>query len=124
VENFLRELTAIAPAAGQGAYAFVDASSGCRGWVQVVIRSRSRIEVHRLWTLRPGKGNGSTMLRALCDLADRHGIEITLKTLPFGRKPYPMSKEQLTQWYQRHGFETAGRKLVRRPRAGIATTFQ
>ena len=69
-----------------------------------------------LWTLHPGKGNGSLMLRTVCRLADRHGIELVLKTLPFGRKPYPLSREQLLLWYKRHGFEPWGRKLIRRPR--------
>lgn len=115
--EFLNDLKAIAPAAGEGAYAFVAPDGTCRGWVQFIIRSERLVEIHRLWTLHPGKGNGSMMLRAVCELADRHGIEMVLKTLPFGRKPYPLSRQQLLLWYQRHGFEKYGRKLIRRPRA-------
>src|ERR1700722_5160183 len=103
--EFLNDLKTIAPAADGGAYAFVDADGHCRGWVQFIIRSDRVVEIHRLWTLPPGKGNGSMMLRAVCELADRHGIEIVLRSLPFGRKPYPLSREQLQVWYKRYGFE-------------------
>ena len=58
------------------------------------------------------------MLRVLCDLADRHGVEITLKVLPFGPKPYPLSRAQLAEWYHRHGFEGKRWNLTRRPAAG------
>jgi GNAT superfamily N-acetyltransferase len=114
--EFINDLKIIAPAVGEGSYAFVAPDGSCRGWVQFIIRSDRAVEIHRLWTLQPGKGNGSIMLRAVCDLADRHGIEMVLRTLPFGRKPYPLSREQLQLWYQRHGFEVWGRKMVRRPR--------
>ena len=117
MHEFLNDLKTIAPAAGEGSYAFVAADGTCRGWVQFIIRSDRCVEIHRLWTLQPGKGNGSIMLRAVCELADRHDIELVLKTLPFGRKPYPLSREQLLVWYKRHGFEAWGRKMIRRPRA-------
>jgi GNAT superfamily N-acetyltransferase len=117
---FLNDLKLIAPAAGGGAFAFVAADGKCRGWVQFIIRSDRQVEIHRLWTLHPGQGNGSFMLSAVCELADRHNIEMVLKTLPFGRKPYPLSREQLRVWYSRHGFEIQGRKMVRRPRTRVS----
>ncbi len=113
--DFLGSLTAVAPAVGLGAYAFVDEDKNCRGWVQFIIRSDTRIEIHRLWTLKPGKGNGAVMLRTVCDLADRHGIEIVLKPLPFGRKPYARTREQLMVWYERYGFSGTLRKMIRYP---------
>ena len=115
LQEFLDGLASVAPPAGQGAYAFMDAEVGCRGWVQLIIRSERQVEVHRLWTLKPGQGNGSIMLKTLCQLADRHGIEIVLKPLPFGRKPYPRSRDQLKDWYERHGFAWVRRRMVRRP---------
>jgi hypothetical protein len=48
-------------------------------------------------------------------LADYYGVELTLKTLPFGRKPHPMSREQLIGWYERYGFISSGRKMKRKP---------
>ncbi len=118
--EFLNDLNAIAPAAGGGSYAFVAPDHSCRGWVQFIVRSDRTVEIHRLWTLHPGKGNGSMMLRTVCELADRHGIEMVLRTLPFGRKPYPLSRQQLLLWYKRHGFEEWGRKMIRRPRLASA----
>jgi hypothetical protein len=83
--------------------------------VQFIIRSSRKVEIHRLWTLEPGRGNGKAMLKAMCDLADQHRVEIALKVLPIGRKPYPMSREQLRAWYRKYGFEGDGWKLLRRP---------
>jgi hypothetical protein len=73
--------------------------------------------IHRIWTDEPKKGNGTAILQVLCDFADRYAVELTLKALPFGRKPFPMSREQLKVWYQRHGFRGARWKMSRLPLA-------
>jgi hypothetical protein len=114
VSNFLAELSSIAPPVGGGHYAFAKSGGGCHGFVQFIIRADRQIEIHRLWTLDPGRGNGTKMLRTLCDLADRHEVEIKLKVLPFGRKPYSLSRAHLKAWYQRHGFQGSGWKLLRK----------
>jgi hypothetical protein len=115
VANFLRELTKIAPPAGGGAYAFLDETGHSRGWVQFIIESDRAVKIHRLWTLQPNGGNGSIMLKTLCELADRHGVEIILKVLPFGRKPHPRSSEELQQWYERYGFVGTRKRMIRVP---------
>jgi hypothetical protein len=115
VATFLAALRTIAPAAGRGAYAFSGPESQNLGFVQFIVRSSRVVEIHRLWTREPGRGNGKVMLRCLCELADAHHVEIRLKVLPIGRKPYPLSREQLRDWYRRHGFEGDGWKLSRRP---------
>jgi hypothetical protein len=114
VATFLAALQMIAPAAGRGAYAFTKSGGGCHGYVQFIPRSPRIIEIHRLWTHDPGQGNGKLMLKILCDLADQHRVEITLKVLPIGRQPYPMSREQLRDWYRRSGFEGDRWKLTRK----------
>jgi hypothetical protein len=119
---FVSNLALIARPAGGGAHAFIGEDGSCRGFVQIIWDSASEIVIHRLWTLSPCGGNGSMMLRAVCELADRHGIAIKLKPLPFGRKPYPMNRDQLVIWYQRHGFEGTLRKMIRKPRAIAAMT--
>jgi GNAT superfamily N-acetyltransferase len=116
VHDFLIGLMAIAPDVGRGHYAFVADDGSARGFVQFCNVSDRDLTIHRLWTRKAGSKNGSYMLSALCDLADRHGVELKLKALPFGRKPYPLSREQLVAWYQRHGFEGTHRKLSRKPR--------
>jgi hypothetical protein len=57
------------------------------------------------------------MLGKLCELADEHAVELRLKTLPFGRKPFPLSAQQLSAWYARHGFAAERRKMTRTPKS-------
>lgn len=121
VGAFLAALADVAPKAGAGTHAFVDAAGGCRGWVQFIQSDDATVVIHRLWTLQPCNGNGTAMLCAICDLADRHDVEIALKVLPFGRKPYPLTRDQLLAWYQRHGFEGTRRKMTRKPRTPAFT---
>jgi len=117
VTGFIAALGTVARPAGGGAHAFLGDCGAYRGFIQIIWDSASEIVVHRIWTLNPGAGNGSTMLRTLCELADRHGITIKLKAVPFGRKPYRLGRDQLMIWYQRHGFEGTHRKMIRRPRS-------
>jgi GNAT superfamily N-acetyltransferase len=116
VANYLAALAVIAPPAGLGANGFRLPEGGCYGFVQLRVNSSTSVTIFRIWTLQPGQGHGSRMLEQLCDLADRHGVEICLKVLPFGRKPYPKSREQLVEWYQQYGFAGNLRKMVRAPR--------
>ena len=115
VANFFAAVKTIAVDVGQGSYAFTKPGGGCLGFAQFIIESDRKLTFHRLWTREPGNGNGAMMLRALCDLADRYGVELALKVIPIGRKPYPMSREELKVWYQRYGFEGAHWKLIRKP---------
>jgi hypothetical protein len=120
VADFLAALSAIAPPAGRGDYVFPKCDGGSHGLVQFLAYSPRQVIIHRLWTASAGQGSGSMMLRTLCELADRHHVELALKPLPFGRKPYPMSREQLMQWYAKYGFEGTRKKMARKPRARVA----
>jgi hypothetical protein len=120
VADFLAALAAVAPPAGRGDYVFPNADGGSHGLVQFLAHSHREVIIHRLWTHQPGQKSGSIMLRILCTLADEHRVELTLKALPFGRKPYPMSREQLVAWYKRYGFEGTHKRMTRRPRAVAA----
>jgi hypothetical protein len=115
VAEFLAGLSAVASPAGRGCYEFKKPGGGSHGFVQFIISSHRMIQIHRLWTLEPGNGNGSIMIRALCQLADWHGVEMKLKVIPIGRKPFPMSRQQLKAWYQGHGFEGARWIMFRKP---------
>jgi GNAT superfamily N-acetyltransferase len=117
MDRFIADLNQVFLQVERGHHAFVDAAGIYLGFVQLILYPDHRVTLHRLWTLASGKGYGSIMLRALCDVADRHGVEITLKVIPIGRKPYPLTREQLLTWYQRHGFEGTRRKMIRKPRA-------
>jgi hypothetical protein len=117
VDDFLRELITVAPPVGRGDHAFPNDQGGARGFVQFIIRSDRRVIIHRLWTHQVGAGNGGYILRTLCDLADRHGVELMLKPLPIGRKPYPMSRDQLQEWYGRYGFLGTRKQMARAPQS-------
>lgn len=119
VDDFLAALTLIAPRAGGGHYSFMRPDGTCRGFVQFIIESAQRIKIHRIWSLEPGRGNGSYMLGRLCELADEHDIELELKVIPIGRKPYPLSREQLMAWYARHGFVGTRRRMCRMSKAAL-----
>ena len=117
VADFLAALSMVAPPAGRGDYAFANAEGRSCGIVQFLICSDRELIIHRLWSRQPGRGSGSMMLRTLCKLADQHEVALTLKALPFGCKPYPMSGDALLAWYRRHGFDGTRKKMTRRPRA-------
>ena len=91
------------------------------GFVQIIPEYQNQVLIHRLWTLEPRRGNGSAILNDLCEMADRHRIVLKLKALPLGAKPYPFSRDQLVDWYQRHGFEGRRRRMVRMPRVSCIT---
>ncbi len=119
VDDFLAALNLSAPRAGGGHYSFMRPDGTCRGFVQFIIASAQRVKIHRIWSLEPGSGSGSFMLGRVCELADEHEVELELKVLPIGRKPYPLSCEQLMAWYARHGFVGTRRKMCRMPRAAV-----
>jgi hypothetical protein len=117
VTDFISALKLVAADAGQGYYAFNSSEGRRQGFVQFIIQSDRKLSIHRIWADEPKKGNGTAILQLLCDFADRHAVELTLKALPFGRKPFPMSREQLKVWYQRYGFKGARWKMSRAPLA-------
>jgi hypothetical protein len=116
VPDFLAELAEIAPLHAHQTHRFPSPCGSCRGFVQFGHCPAGQVTVHRIWTLAPGQGHGSAMLQTICGLADRHGIHIHLKALPFGNKPYPLTRDGLLDWYRRHGFEGTHKKLIRTPR--------
>jgi GNAT superfamily N-acetyltransferase len=116
MNSFLSELDRISRRLNDATFAFLNADGSDRGFVQFTPTRESGLCLHRLWVLKPGQGHGSMILRTLCDVADLHGVEIFLKCTPFGAKPYPFSREQLADWYRRHGFEGSRWKLARKPR--------
>lgn len=114
VAAFVGDLGLVAPADVHGHYRFKKENGHTRGFVQLICTERL-VQIHRLWAIEPGNGCGSVMMRLLCEIADRHGVEMKLKVIPIGRKPYPLSRGQLKGWYQRFGFEGAGWVLFRKP---------
>jgi hypothetical protein len=119
VVAFLEELVVAAPPAGRGHFEFKRSDGRHIGFVQLICSQRL-VQIHRLWATQPGMGGGSIMMRTLCGLADRHGVEMKLKVIPIGRKPFPMSRQQLKAWYVRLGFSGSRWHLTRKP---VSTEF-
>jgi hypothetical protein len=114
VVAFLDELVVAAPPAGRGHFEFKRADGQHLGFVQLICSERI-VQIHRIWATLPGRGGGSIMMRTLCQMADRHGVEMKLKVIPIGRKPFPMSRRQLKAWYERCGFAGSRWHLTRKP---------
>lgn len=50
----------------------------------------------------PRQGGGTRAIKLLCDLADKHGVKITLTAKAYTENH--MSTAQLKDWYERFGF--------------------
>jgi hypothetical protein len=124
VAELIAELKTTARAAGQGSFTFTDGQGTYLGFVQLIVDSPRKLTIHRVWTPSARQGRGRAMMRILCDLADRHDVELSLKVIPLGRKPYPMSREQLKAWYERQGFSGEKWRLLRKPMRAAAKESQ
>lgn len=69
------------------------------------INHENGIWLKSIRSIDPGKGEGAKVLMKLTNLADKHGVSIHGKAVPFGSG---MSKEKLVKWYERHGFKVDG----------------
>lgn len=83
-----------------------------------------QIHVKDITSLNPatfgeqGSGGGSKAIRLLTELADKHGVELTLT--PQANGPKGLSDEQLHSWYTRNGFkDDEYGDMVRKPKAQI-----
>ena len=94
-------------------HTFCDDNQNVTGHIQLDRRG-GEVTIHRIWVAKPGQGSGTTILKRVCQLADRHGVTLKLSVNPLGVAPYPMSSRQLHSWYHRHGF-VGNRKMTRLP---------
>lgn len=64
-------------------------------------------------TLQPNSGESSKALKAVTDMADANGIDISLFAVPYGDSG--LKKKQLIEWYKRNGFiKVRGDEMVRK----------
>ncbi len=113
-DEFFTDLEKYTSRVGPITYAFHDSNQTVTAHIQLHRRG-SDVEIHRVWSVVPRQGHGSAALKKVCELADLHGVILKLTVNPLGVAPYPMSSNQLRDWYIRNGFE-GGRKMIRAPR--------
>jgi hypothetical protein len=116
LDAFLQGLARIAEPVENLHFRFGEAENPT-GFVQLWGSADHWVQIHRIWTRQPNNGDGTRIMQALCNLADEHDVGIRLKVLPIGRKPYPLPRLKLKQWYERFGFAGKGWKVRRLPAA-------
>lgn len=59
------------------------------------------------------KGEASTVLKQITDLADRHGVTLLLQVEKVGKKG--LNEQQLEDWYAKNGFKRGDMGMYRKP---------
>jgi hypothetical protein len=77
--------------------------SGHKATIQLQERE-GRVRVKDLSSNEKGQGHASKLLRAVTDLADKHGVTMELTASPYGDEKTRLDHDQLKSFYGRHGF--------------------
>jgi len=103
----------------------IDRHSRLYGYSSLIVRKsidhpNNAVYISDIMSLEAGKGHGSVALKALCELADEHGVTLELTAKAYG--PKHLSTKQLVDWYSRYGFTVSrrgnaesGTSMVRKP---------
>lgn len=79
----------------------------------------SGLSLDAVASLERGTGAGRDALKMVTDIADKHGVSVSLSVKPIkmGDTSKPgLSKGQLTSWYKRNGFSGKFGELTRPPK--------
>jgi len=77
--------------------------------VDVQIFGENEIHINSIMASETGRGNGSFALNRLIELADKHGLSMSLYADKFGTVKGAMSTAKLKKWYALHGFKPASK---------------
>lgn len=81
--------------------------------IHVTLTGSNTAEISDLAAKEVWQGQGTAALNDITQLADKHGIDLTLEASPYGKNAG--TPEQLRDLYRQHGFESdGGLKMVRR----------
>ena len=83
--------------------------------VEVSAGRQGRVRINSIQSTAKGRGDATRVLKQILDIADRKGVEVELSPEPFGEGRGRLSKEDLVDWYSRHGFKPQGENMVREP---------
>jgi len=76
--------------------------------VQVKPYYRNQVHLSGIQSSRTGRGNGNAGMKLLLDLADKHkvGVDLNVQAYGGGLQPNEMTNDQLSDWYEKQGFES------------------
>jgi len=70
------------------------------------------VDIYHISAFLPGKGQGSQIIKFLCDSADEYDVSLCIQAEVQHNGNQTMNTAELIDWYQRHGF--TGDRLLRR----------
>lgn len=88
------------------------------GSTSVEVSKHKTDEIHISDIQSYERGDGSKALQIICDLADKHGVTMSLFASSYGNVPV----EKLVEWYTRYGFVVKSNndkesvKMIRSPK--------
>jgi hypothetical protein len=107
MEEINKKFTTNPENAGAGTEPKELAVLGSSGKPEATFTVKSRggnLRISGINSLKQGIGSGTRTLKALTDIADKHGVTIELTASPYGDEKMRLNKDQLAEWYERHGF--------------------
>ena len=97
-----------------------DRSSVYNGHTVVELRPfDGRIHLSWIQTLKPKSGAATETMKFLTELADKHGVAMSLSAVPKGSGETKIPKAKLVAFYKRFGFTGHPDDMVREPKVKI-----
>jgi len=88
------------------------------------VSDSAEVDIYHISAFMPGKGQGSQIIKFLCDSADEYGVRLCIQAEAQHNGNQTMTTPELIDWYHKFGF-TGSRLLQREPVAltGVRTQF-
>jgi hypothetical protein len=97
-----------------------DRSSIYKGHTIVELRPfDGRIHLSWIQTLKPKSGAATETMKFLTELADKHGVAMSLSAVPKGKGETKIPKAKLVAFYKRFGFTGHPDEMIREPSVRI-----
>ena len=97
-----------------------DRSSIYKGHTVVELRPfDGRIHLSWIQTLKPKSGAATETMKFLTELADKHGVAMSLSAVPKGKGETKIPKAKLVAFYKRFGFTGHPDEMIREPSVRI-----
>ena len=104
---------------------FDDRSSIYNGHTIVDLRPfDGRIHLSWIQTLKPKSGAATETMKFLTELADKHGVAMSLSAVPKGKGETKIPKAKLVAFYKRFGFIGHPDEMIREPSTTVRIKLQ